>query len=303
MKKICIVGPSGAGKSTFSLKLSDMLDIPVYHLDNVFWNKDKSHIDRDEFDLRLTGILAKDRWIIDGDYSRTYRMRFEKADTVFFLDFDLNECLDGVKSRTGRKRVDCPFVENEPDPEFEQWIKDWFVVTRPVITKLLENAKDKEIIVFRTRNDIREYIKKNCRKTLKITSGDCLNDIMTGRYPYDSFIPFREAMINGSYSSELFSEAFAHERAAYHRVPVEEYKEKLKCFTDILDDPTFYEVICMYFGDEPFCRANKKAVIEALSAHGYKGTLVIHIVDETTGDVLSTRRYDMSREFPELPSE
>ncbi len=286
MHKICIVGPSGAGKSTFSHKLGDMLSLPVYHLDNIFWHKDKTHVDREEFDNRLREILAKDRWIIDGDYSRTYEIRFEQADTIFFLDFPLNESLNGIKRRIGKTRADCPFVDQEVDPAFEQWIKDWFVDTRPVLLRLLEKYKDKEIIVFHTVDDIRAYIKQNSKNTIAITSGDCLNEILAARYPYDVFVPFREAMINGRYSSALFSEAFANERAAFHQVPVEEYKEKLKPFTDILDNPNEYAKITLYFGDEPFCLANKKAVMEALAAHGYRGTLVNNTVDETTGDVL-----------------
>ena len=43
MKKIIVIGPGGSGKSYFSKELSQILDIPVYHLDNIFWNKDKTH--------------------------------------------------------------------------------------------------------------------------------------------------------------------------------------------------------------------------------------------------------------------
>ena len=36
MKKIIVIGPGGSGKSYFSKELSKILDIPVYHLDNIF---------------------------------------------------------------------------------------------------------------------------------------------------------------------------------------------------------------------------------------------------------------------------
>ena len=58
MKRIIIIGPSGAGKSTLSSKLGDILNIPVYHLDNIWWNSDKTHITRDEFDLKLLKSIA-----------------------------------------------------------------------------------------------------------------------------------------------------------------------------------------------------------------------------------------------------
>lgn len=37
MKKIMIVGSGGAGKSTLAKQLGEKLDIPVYHLDAIFW--------------------------------------------------------------------------------------------------------------------------------------------------------------------------------------------------------------------------------------------------------------------------
>ena len=40
-KAIILTGNRGAGKSTLSRKLSDKLNIPVYHLDKIFWNRVK----------------------------------------------------------------------------------------------------------------------------------------------------------------------------------------------------------------------------------------------------------------------
>ena len=51
MKKIIVIGPSGAGKSHFSRALGEILNIDVIHLDNLFWNKDKTHIEREELIL------------------------------------------------------------------------------------------------------------------------------------------------------------------------------------------------------------------------------------------------------------
>ncbi len=41
MKRIIVIGCGGAGKSTFSRNISDKLNIPVYHLDKIFWNRVK----------------------------------------------------------------------------------------------------------------------------------------------------------------------------------------------------------------------------------------------------------------------
>ena len=86
MNKIIVLGSPGSGKSYFSKKLSNILNIPVYHLDNIFWRSDKTHVSRDEFDQKLNDILSKDKWIIDGDYSRTYETRIKGSDTIYFLN-------------------------------------------------------------------------------------------------------------------------------------------------------------------------------------------------------------------------
>ena len=120
-----MIGPGGSGKSYFSKELSQILDIPVYHLDNIFWNKDKTHISSEEFDLKLNEILKEESFIIDGDYSRTYEIRMKNSDTIFFLIFSLEDSLNGASSRVGTYRTDCPFIETEFDPEFKEFLIKW----------------------------------------------------------------------------------------------------------------------------------------------------------------------------------
>ena len=46
MERIIIIGPGGAGKSEMSRKLRDILNLPLYHLDSIFWKEDKTHVQR-----------------------------------------------------------------------------------------------------------------------------------------------------------------------------------------------------------------------------------------------------------------
>ena len=73
--KIIILGCCGSGKSTLSRKLSDRTGLPLYHLDMIWWRPDETHIPREEFDRKLGEILAGERWIVEGDYRRTYEPR------------------------------------------------------------------------------------------------------------------------------------------------------------------------------------------------------------------------------------
>ena len=161
MNRVIIIGPGGAGKSYFSKQLAGITNLPLYHLDNIFWKEDWTHISRDEFDKKLLEILEKDEWIIDGDYSRTYEIRMKYADTIYFLDFPLEVALAGVESRIGKPRDDIPWKEEAFDPEFKQWIMDWYKNTQPWIYHLIEKYKgSKNIIVFKSREEINSYLNK-----------------------------------------------------------------------------------------------------------------------------------------------
>ena len=159
MKRILVVGPSGAGKSYFSRHLGEILKIEVNHLDNLFWRSDRTHLSKEEFDEKLASLLKKDQWIIDGDYSRTYEMRFRACDTIFFINLTLKECLVGVQSRIGQDRPDIPWAETSLDPEFKAWIIQWFDTTLPVLKELLDRYRStKTIVTFNSRKEADEYL-------------------------------------------------------------------------------------------------------------------------------------------------
>ena len=165
MKRILVVGPSGAGKSYFSRHLGEILKIEVNHLDNLFWRSDRTHLSKEEFDEKLASLLKKDQWIIDGDYSRTYEMRFRACDTIFFINLTLKECLDGVQSRIGQDRPDIPWTETSLDPEFREWIIRWFDTTLPVLKEMLDRYRStRTIITFNSRKEADEYLARLTKK-------------------------------------------------------------------------------------------------------------------------------------------
>lgn len=152
MKKVIVIGCPGAGKSTFARKLRDASGIPLYYLDRIWHRPDRTNVCREEFDLRLREILQKDSWIIDGNYLRTLEMRLRECDTVFLLDYPVEVCLEGARSRIGKAREDMPWIETEFDEEFMQWILDFEKEQRPQIYALLEKYKEgRDIFIFRSR--------------------------------------------------------------------------------------------------------------------------------------------------------
>ena len=161
MKKIIVIGCPGSGKSTFARALHNKNGIPLYHLDMMYWNADKTTVEKSVFLERLFAVLKKDEWIIDGNYGSTLELRMEACDTVIFLDYPLEVCLSGVEERRGKPRPDMPWVETEPDLEFIEFIKKFNEESRPRILDLLEQYKNKNIVVFSSRTEADDFLKGN----------------------------------------------------------------------------------------------------------------------------------------------
>ena len=153
MKKILIIGCPGGGKSSFARELHKRTSLPLCHLDMLFWNADKTTVTREILCERVREVLSGDEWIIDGNYSATLPMRLEACDTVFFLDYPTEICLDGVKKRRGKPRADMPWIETEEDAEFIGFIKNFNAESRPKRLELLRKYADKNIIVFKSREE------------------------------------------------------------------------------------------------------------------------------------------------------
>ena len=74
MKKVIVIGCPGSGKSTFARELHDKTGIPLYHLDMMYWNADKTTVEKRVFLELLSAVLEKDEWIIDGNYGFTMEL-------------------------------------------------------------------------------------------------------------------------------------------------------------------------------------------------------------------------------------
>jgi adenylate kinase family enzyme len=125
-----IIGPCGAGKSTASHRLAPRLGLPLVHMDQLNWQPGWVDAGND----RLRGLLelevARDRWLIEGNYASTMEMRLQRADTIVYLDYPLPLCLWRLLKRTvtsyGRTRPDmaedCP---ERFDAEFLLYALRW----------------------------------------------------------------------------------------------------------------------------------------------------------------------------------
>ena len=158
MKKVIVIGCPGSGKSTVSRALHNKTGIPLYHLDMMYWNADKTTVEKSVFLERLSDVLEKDEWIIDGNYGSTMELRMAACDTVIFLDYPLDMCLDGINERRGKPRSDMPWIETEEDAEFIEFIKSYNEQQKPKVLELLEKYSEKNIIILESREQADAFL-------------------------------------------------------------------------------------------------------------------------------------------------
>ena len=158
MKKVIVIGCPGSGKSTVSRTLHNKTGIPLYHLDMMYWNSDKTTVEKSVFLERLSAVLEKNEWIIDGNYGSTMELRMAACDTVIFLDYPLDVCLDGIKERRGKQRSDMPWIETEEDAEFVEFINSYNEQQKPKVMELLQKYRDKNIMILGSREQAEAFL-------------------------------------------------------------------------------------------------------------------------------------------------
>ena len=163
MKKIIIIGCSGSGKSTLSRQLGELMQIPVIHLDKLWWKPNWETASRDEFDVLHRAAMAEPTWIMDGNFSRTLPERLQNCDTVIYLDFNRVACIMGVLKRVfsnlGKVRPDmgegCP---ERFDWEFLQWIWHFNKKHRRRYLQMLSELEGKEVYILKNRREVKRFL-------------------------------------------------------------------------------------------------------------------------------------------------
>src|ERR1700684_1659738 len=92
-QKIILLGSGGAGKSALAHTLGEVMNLPVYHLDALFWSEGWVQPDKEDWIKTQEKLCAQETWILDGNYGGTLDLRFAAADTIIFLDLSRWLCL------------------------------------------------------------------------------------------------------------------------------------------------------------------------------------------------------------------
>ena len=158
--KITILGYSGSGKSTIARKLGEFYNIPVLHIDTVYWIKNWQVRDYDDQLHIVDNFMNTNRsWVIDGNYRKIYQeRRIEEADLIILMLFNRFSCLYRALKRyfkyRNKTRPDMGNGCNEKiDWNFVKWILfDGRTKDKKCHYKCIENEyKDKCVVIKNQR--------------------------------------------------------------------------------------------------------------------------------------------------------
>ena len=165
MDRIAIIGSAGAGESTLAIQIANLVDLPLFHLDRLFWKPGWVETPKPEFSVIVEEVAKKTRWIIDGNYSRTIDIRLKSADMIIFLDYSKYLCLYRAIKRSfqnrNKNRLDITEGCREKfDMEFYKWIWNFPKRSRQKIITALSYLKDqKKIFIFKHPKELKKWIK------------------------------------------------------------------------------------------------------------------------------------------------
>lgn len=160
MNRIVIIGNGGSGKSTFAKKLGKKLKIKVMHLDNLYQKSQGKINNSTDWDHIQEKLVTEKKWIIDGNFPRTWHIRINCADTIIFFDFPLWISIYRTILRRIRysnsNRPDMPIGVKEK-LEFKD-IKKLLMFPKP--ESIIKNYKlnKKNLIIFKNNKEADRFL-------------------------------------------------------------------------------------------------------------------------------------------------
>lgn len=163
MKRIAIIGINGAGKSTLAKELGEKLNLPVYHLDKIYWKPGWVKLPANEGESIQREIVKQEKWIIDGNWAGSLDVRLEPADTIIYLNYPKWLCLYRIIKRawfTKGSSFDKQEGVNEK--------LDWFIVKRlfeyssqNILSKVKQYSEGRKVLIIKSPKELSQLFSNN----------------------------------------------------------------------------------------------------------------------------------------------
>ncbi len=130
-------------------ELGALTDLPVVHLDDIFWNSSLEPMPPEAWAATQDGFVGQRAWIAEGDLGPydVLDVRLRAADTVVLLDFSLLRCAWRAVRRSRERR------------DFWYWLWSYRRLWRPrILGAVRAIAPHAEVHVLRTPRAVRGFL-------------------------------------------------------------------------------------------------------------------------------------------------
>lgn len=166
MNRIMIIGCCGSGKSTLARKMGQLLELPVIHLDQHYWQSNWVETPTTQWTETVQQLSDQPSWIIDGNYGGTMDIRTARADTIIYLDYPTITCLWRITKRIcqyhGKVRPDMPEGCRERfDVDFYHYVLTYNMLRRKKLIKKCANLQEKKrVLILKSDHEINRFIQQ-----------------------------------------------------------------------------------------------------------------------------------------------
>lgn len=144
--------------------MANRLEIPAIHLDREFWLPGWKEPDKLAWRAKVAELVARDAWIMDGDYSATWDIRVARTEAIIWLDLPRHVYFPRVVWRSlkglGRTRPDM--AEGCPEKIELKFLFDW-VWNYPTRSRARTAARldalsnEKTVLILRSRREVAAF--------------------------------------------------------------------------------------------------------------------------------------------------
>jgi len=120
-RRINVVGTTGSGKTTVAKAIAERLGFEHVELDALFWKPGWGETPDSEFLPKVDEATWGERWVVDGNYSRTRPIIWPRADTIVWLDYAFPRVFWQLLARTVRRAI-------TKEPMWDGCVEDWRLV-------------------------------------------------------------------------------------------------------------------------------------------------------------------------------
>ncbi len=176
--RIVVYGSTSAGKTTVTKELGRILDSDVIILDDVFWGPNWEMPTTESFQKKVKEIISgKEKWVVDGNYSKVRPLILPNATFAVFLDLPLYLILWRVFSRTISRNTVVKNHEPTPLPKrveesgngehpiYSIYELSYYAIRNVIkkkIPRIIEEAKkelgENNYVVLRRQKDVNKFL-------------------------------------------------------------------------------------------------------------------------------------------------